>query len=71
MEKQKPLQFSISSEVYRASLVAKWERICLPMQEMQEGMATHPSTLAWRIPWTEEPGSLIVHGVAEESDMTE
>ena len=42
------------------------------MQEMQEtwigslggedplekGMATHSSTLAWRIPWTEEPGRL-------------
>ena len=23
-----------------------------------EEMATHPSTLAWRIPWTEEPGRL-------------
>ena len=23
-----------------------------------EGMATHPSILAWRIPWTEEPGGL-------------
>ena len=23
-----------------------------------EGMATHSSILAWRIPWTEEPGSL-------------
>ena len=21
-------------------------------------MATHPSTLAWKIPWTEEPGRL-------------
>ena len=21
-------------------------------------MATHPSTLAWKIPWMEEPGSL-------------
>ena len=21
-----------------------------------EGMATHPSILAWRIPWTREPG---------------
>ena len=44
----------------------------LPMQEMQEmwvqslgqedpleaGMATHSSILAWRIPWTEEPGGL-------------
>ena len=23
---------------------------------LQEGMATHSSILAWRIPWTEEPG---------------
>ena len=44
----------------------------LPMQEMQEtqvgflgqenhleeGMATHSGILAWRIPWTEEPGRL-------------
>ena len=31
-----------------------------------EGMATHSSILAWRIPWTEEPGMLhIVHGVTE------
>ena len=29
-------------------------------------MATHSSTLAWKIPWTEEPGGLhMVHGVAE------
>ena len=27
-------------------------------------MATHSSILAWRIPWTEEPGGL-VHGVAK------
>ena len=23
---------------------------------LEKGMATHPSILAWRIPWTEEPG---------------
>ena len=29
-------------------------------------MATHASTLAWKIPWTEEPGGLhAVHGVAK------
>ena len=33
-------------------------------------MATHSRILAWRIPWTEEPGKAIVHGVTE-SDMTE
>ena len=25
---------------------------------LEKGMATHSSILAWRIPWTEEPGSL-------------
>ena len=24
----------------------------------EEGIATHSSTLAWRIPWTEEPSRL-------------
>ena len=24
----------------------------------EEGMATHSSMIAWRIPWTEEPGGL-------------
>ena len=38
-------------------------------------MATHSSTLAWKIPWTEEPGrSQRVHGVAKSwtglSDFT-
>ena len=52
--------------------MVQWKRICLQMQEMQETtvltsgseaalekeMATHSSILAWRIPWTEEPGRL-------------
>ena len=25
---------------------------------LEEGMATHSSVLAWRIPWKEEPGGL-------------
>ena len=25
---------------------------------LQKGLATHSSILAWRIPWTEEPGGL-------------
>ena len=25
---------------------------------LEEGMATHSSILAWRIPWTEGPGGL-------------
>ena len=27
-------------------------------ESLEEGMATHSSILAWRIPWTEEPGRL-------------
>ena len=37
---------------------------------MEKGMATHSSILVWKIPWTEEPGGLHVHRVAE-LDMTE
>ena len=33
-------------------------------------MATHSSTLAWKILWTEEPGGR-VYGVAKSRDMTE
>ena len=28
-------------------------------------MATHSSTLAWKIPWTEQPGRLRSHGVTK------
>ena len=31
---------------------------------LEKEMATHSSILAWRIPWTEEPSRLHVHGVA-------
>ena len=61
-----------SGAEHRASQVAQWYRICLPVQEMQkiwlcsldqadpleEEMATRSSILAWEISWTEEPGRL-------------
>ena len=37
---------------------------------LEKGMATHSSILAWRIPWTEEPGGLQSMG-HKESDRTE
>ena len=54
---------------YSASLVAQTVKNLPAMQETQvrslgwedlqeEGMATHSSILAWRIPWTEEAGGL-------------
>ena len=56
----------------RASQVVLVVKTCLPIQEtlkdmgsipglgrsLKEGMATHSSILAWRIPGTEEPGEL-------------
>ena len=36
---------------------------------LEKETATHSSILAWEIPWTEEPGGLLVHGVAKESDV--
>ena len=56
------------------SQVTQWQRICLAVQETnetrvrsldredpleEEEMATHSSSLAWTIPWTEEPGGLL------------
>ena len=37
---------------------------------LEKEMATHYSTLAWKIPWTEEPGRLQSMG-HKELDMTE
>ena len=41
-----------------ASLMAKMESSLGWEDSLGEGMATHSSVLAWRIPWTEEPGGL-------------
>ena len=32
---------------------------------LEKGMTTHSSILAWRIPWTEEPGGLQSRGTQE------
>ena len=38
---------------------------------LEKEMATHSSTLAWKIPRTEEPGRLYSPWGHKESDMTE
>ena len=35
-----------------------WVRSLGGKDPLEEGMATHSSILAWRIPWTEDPGGL-------------
>ena len=59
----------INIPVSLTSLVAQMVK-CLPMMQetqvrflggedpLEKEMATHSSTLAWKIPWTEEPGGL-------------
>ena len=59
--------------------------MCLLIQNMQEEtlvgslnqedplekeMATHSSSLAWEIPWTEKPGELQFMGFQKQSDKT-
>ena len=44
--------------IYAGSIPA-WE------DPLEEGMATHSSILAWRIPWTEKPGRLWSTGCKE------
>ena len=53
-----------AGDVRDAGLIPGWE------DPLQEGMATHSSILARRIPWTAEPGGLQSKG-HKESDMTE
>ena len=51
---------SLTAQVVR-NLPAVWETQVQPLDwkdPLEEGMATHPSILAWRIPWREEPGGL-------------
>ena len=38
---------------------------------LKKGMAIYPSILAWRIPWTKDPGGLYSPWGPKESDMTE
>ena len=67
--------------IYKASPIAQWVKHLPAMHEtwvqflgqedpLEKGMATHSSILAWRIPWTEEPGGLQSLG-QKELDMTE
>ena len=43
------------------NMAATWETQVQSLGQedpLEKGMATHSSILAWRIPWTEEPGRL-------------
>ena len=40
------------------SMQETWDQSLGQEDPLEEEMATHSSILAWRIPWTEEPGGL-------------
>ena len=46
-----------------------WVRFLGQKDPLEKGMATHSNILAWRIPWTKEPGWLQSMG-SQESDTT-
>ena len=58
-----PLQYSWAPLVAQTvknppAMRETWVRSLGWEDPLEEGMATHSSLLAWRIPWTEEPGGL-------------
>ena len=40
------------------TMLETWVQSLGQEDPLEEGMATHSSILAWRIPWTDEPGGL-------------
>ena len=47
------------SRTFHAKMGSIKDRNCMDLTEAEEkAMASYPSTLAWKIPWTEEPGRL-------------
>ena len=41
-----------------------------PEVPLEKGMATHSSILAWRIPWTGEPGGLVCTVVKRQAQLS-
>ena len=43
---------------YLPEVLETWVRFLGWKYPLEKGMATHSSILAWKIPWTEEPGGV-------------
>ena len=55
------------------NLLEMWETWVISLgreDPLEEGMVTHSSIFAWRIPWTEDPGRPESMGMTKESDTT-
>ena len=64
-QQNNPLSASLVAHVVKNLLTVQETRIwSLGWEDpLEKGMATHSSILAWRIPWTEEPGRLQAMGL--------
>ena len=62
--------FSVSITIDSVHYHCGHHRLLTLRGAMEKAMAPHSSTLAWKIPWTEEPGRLQFMG-SLESDTTE
>ena len=49
---------------------ATWVQFLGWEDPLEKEMTAHSNILAWRIPWTEEPGRLLFMG-SQEADMTQ
>ena len=74
-----PLSLELIKFVF--SLVAQTVKIPPAMQEtrvqslawedfLEKGIATYSSILAWRIPWTEDPGGLQSMGLQSQTQLS-
>ena len=69
LEKKVNLIFLVAQKVKHLPTVQETRVQSLGREDLEKAMATHPSILAWKIPWTKKPGRYS-HGVSE-SDTTE
>ena len=69
-------------QYYRTSLIAQlvknlpemqetWVHSLGPEDPLEKEMAAHSSILAWRIPWTEEPGRLQFTGSQVSTELSD
>ena len=71
-----PLQYSWASLITQMvkNLPAMWETWVQSLgweDPLKEGMATHSSILAWRLPWTEEPSTLQFMGSQSQTGLND
>ena len=82
IRKQIAVKINSGGLTVRMFYAGRWGKVCKGLMNMEsqlsgvhrgkseKAMAPHSSTLAWKIPWTEEPGRLQSMGLLE-SDTTE